>query len=70
MQEIDSPAGTQQLREVKPGSQELMLIVQRRYLEAMRDALVSERGVGAYSSETYRQAEAFLDGLEQRLGRT
>ncbi|WP_185443831.1 hypothetical protein [Kribbella qitaiheensis] len=31
------------------------------------DALVAERGIGAYSSETYRQVESFLDTLEQRL---
>ena len=41
-----------------------MGIVQRRYLDAMRDALVAERSIGAYSSETYRQVEALLDGLE------
>lgn len=44
-----------------------MGIVQRRYLDAMRDALVAERSIGAYSSETYRQVEALLDSLEHRF---
>ena len=39
---------------------------QGRYLDAMRDALVSERSIGAYSSATYRAVESLLDGLEQR----
>ncbi|WP_112238508.1 cation:proton antiporter [Kribbella monticola] len=60
-------AGTRQLRSARPDSHEQMLIVQRRYLDAMRDALVSERSIGAYSSETFRQVEGFLDSLEQRL---
>jgi CPA1 family monovalent cation:H+ antiporter len=52
---------------VKPDTQEVMLIVQRRYLDAMRDALIAERSIGAYSSETYRQVESFLDAVEQRF---
>ena len=40
------------------------MILQRRYLDAMRDALSTERSIGAYSSETYRQVEALLDSLE------
>lgn len=43
-------------------------ILQQRYLAAMRDALAHERGIGAYSSETYRQVEALLDSLEHRTG--
>ncbi len=52
---------------IKPDTQEVMLIVQRRYLDAMRDALIAERSIGAYSSETYRQVESFLDLMEQRF---
>jgi CPA1 family monovalent cation:H+ antiporter len=33
----------------------------------MRDALIAERGIGAYSTETYRRVEAFLDTMEQRF---
>ena len=51
----------------KPDSREQMGIVQRRYLDAMRDALVAERSIGEYSSETYRQVEALLDSLEHRF---
>ena len=47
---------------------ETTLILQRRYLDAMRDALTSERGIGAHSSETYRQVEAMLDSFEHRFG--
>ncbi len=36
----------------------------------MRDALASERSIGAYSSDTYRQVESLLDSLEQRMGTT
>ena len=42
--------------------------MQRRYLDAMRDALGSERSIGAYSSDTYRRVEALLDTLEHRIG--
>lgn len=42
--------------------------VQRRYLEAMREGLLRERSIGAYSSHTFHQAEQILDRLEQRLG--
>ncbi len=44
------------------------MILQRRYLDAMRDALSTERSIGAYSTETYRQVESLLDVLEQRFG--
>jgi CPA1 family monovalent cation:H+ antiporter len=42
-------------------------IVQRRYLDAMRDALTSERAIGVYSSQTYRHVEGMLDTMEYRL---
>ncbi len=45
------------------------LIIQRRYLNGMRDALASERSIGAYNSETYRKVESLLDSLEHRIGR-
>lgn len=48
---------------------EKAVIVQRRYVDAMRDALGAERSIGAYSSDTYRRVESLLDGFEQRLGR-
>ncbi|MEU6850570.1 sodium:proton antiporter [Actinacidiphila alni] len=46
-----------------------MTVVQNRYLDAMRDALVSERSIGVYSSDTYRQVEALLDSIEHRVRR-
>jgi NhaP-type Na+/H+ or K+/H+ antiporter len=57
----------QQLRQQKPGLREKSLLVQRLYLDTMREALLSERSIGAYTSETYAQAEALLDREEQRL---
>lgn len=58
---------TQPPREAaRPGSIEQTMILQRRYLDAMRDALNTERSIGAYSSATYRQVEALLDAIEQR----
>jgi len=51
----------------KPDSFEQMAVVQRRYLDAMRDALGSERSIGAYSSATYRQVESIIDAMEQRF---
>ncbi|MDO9457587.1 sodium:proton antiporter [Nocardioides sp.] len=61
--------GVRELRDAgRPGAIEQTMIIQRRYLDAMRDALASERGIGAYSSETYRQVEALLDTLEHRTG--
>jgi len=54
-------------RKSPPLRREQIDIIQRRYLDAMRDALVSERTIGAYSSETYRQVEHMLDSVEQRL---
>ncbi|MEV6286105.1 sodium:proton antiporter [Kribbella sp. NPDC051770] len=60
-------AGTRDLRETRADAHEQMMIVQRRYLDAMREALGAERGIGAYSSETYRQVESLLDTVEQRF---
>ena len=61
-------AGVSQDRESRPGSVEQTVILQRRYLDAMRDALSAERSIGAFSTETYRQVESLLDVLEQRFG--
>lgn len=60
-------SGTQQFRETKPDTREQMEVVQRRYLDAMREALGTERSVGAYSSDTYRHVQSFLDTVEQRF---
>ncbi|WP_110205495.1 cation:proton antiporter [Nocardioides daejeonensis] len=57
----------QHLRTTKPGTREKSLVVQRLYLDAMREALLVERSIGAYTSETYAAAEALLDREEQRL---
>lgn len=57
----------QALRRAKPGIREQSLLVQRLYLDAMRDALLAERSVGAYASEAYAKAEALLDREEHRL---
>jgi CPA1 family monovalent cation:H+ antiporter len=51
----------------KPDAIEQSIVVQRRYVDAMRDALVAERSVGAYTSATYRSVERFLDSMEQRF---
>ena len=60
--------GIRQERDTRPAALEQTLIIQRRYLDAMRDALASERSIGAYRSDTYRQVEAMLDAVEQRTG--
>ncbi|MEV5967595.1 sodium:proton antiporter [Kribbella sp. NPDC051952] len=60
-------SASQQTREARPDAIEQTLVLQRRYLDAMREALVAERSIGAYSSETYRQVESLLDSLEQRF---
>jgi CPA1 family monovalent cation:H+ antiporter len=61
-------AGVRRAQEARPGQREQAFIVQRRYVDAMRDALLHERSIGAYRSETFKQVEAFLDREEQRLG--
>ncbi|WGX97227.1 sodium:proton antiporter [Nocardioides sp. L-11A] len=52
----------------RPGQREQVFIIQRRYVDALRDGLLRERSVGAFSTETYKQVEAILDREEQRLG--
>ncbi len=56
-----------ELKKRKPDSWEKSLIVQRRYLAAMQDALWAERSIGAYSSATYAAAQALLDREERRM---
>lgn len=62
-------AGVRQVGGTRADVLEQSLILQRRYLDAMRDALNSERSIGAYSTETYRQVEGLLDAYEQRIDR-
>lgn len=50
-----------------PDQMEQIIALQRRDLDAMRDALLAERSIGAYSSETYRGIESMLDIEEQRF---
>jgi monovalent cation/hydrogen antiporter len=59
--------GVRQVRDSKPDTIEQTMILQRRYLDAMREALSAERSIGAYSSATYRRVESLLDGFEQRF---
>ncbi len=61
-------AGVRETREARPGTIEQTMIIQRRYLDAMREALSTERSIGAYSSQTYRQVESLLDVMEERFG--
>ncbi|HEY4571389.1 MAG TPA: sodium:proton antiporter [Kribbella sp.] len=63
-------SATQQYRGARAGNVEQTMIVQRRYLDAMRAALDAERSIGAYNSATYRQVESLLDALEQRFSLT
>lgn len=56
-----------ELKSRKPDSWERSLIVQRRYLDAMQEALWAERSIGAYPSGTYAAAQALLDREERRL---
>jgi len=60
-------SGSRQLLETKPDHRDQMTIIQNRYLDAMREALGTERSIGVYSSDTYRQVEGFLDAVEQRF---
>jgi hypothetical protein len=60
-------SGSRQLLETKPDTRDQLAIVQGRYLDAMREALGTERSIGVYSSDTYRQVQAFLDAVEQRF---
>lgn len=63
-------SGVRQAQGPRPDTLEQTLIIQRRYLDAMREGLASERSIGAYSSATYRQVEELLDSLEQRFSRS
>ncbi|GAA1672243.1 sodium:proton antiporter [Kribbella yunnanensis] len=45
-------SASRQAPAAKPDSFEQMAVVQRRYLDAMRDALGAERSIGAFSSDT------------------
>ena len=56
-----------ELAQRKPDSWERSMIVQRRYLAAMQEALWEERSIGAYSSGAYAAAQALLDREERRL---
>ncbi|MGN0063271.1 MAG: cation:proton antiporter [Nocardioides sp.] len=58
---------TTALKHRRPDSWERSLIVQRRYLEAMQEALWEERSIGAYSSATYAAAQGLLDREERRI---
>ncbi|WP_299051022.1 sodium:proton antiporter [uncultured Nocardioides sp.] len=60
-------AGVNERRTAPAGAIEQSLGIQRVYLDAMRDALASERRVGAYPTATYRRVESLLDAMEQRL---
>ncbi|MBC7278515.1 sodium:proton antiporter [Nocardioides sp.] len=60
-------AGVRDAPTIRPDVMEQTVILQVRYLDAMRDALAAERSIGAYSSHTYRKVEAMLDDMEKRL---
>ena len=60
-------AGVREVPSIRPDVMEQTVILQLRYLDAMRDALAAERSIGAYSSHTYRKVEAMLDDMEKRL---
>lgn len=60
-------AGVREAPRFRPAVREQTLILQNRYLDEMRAALVAERSIGAYSSQTYRKVEAVLDDMERRL---
>ncbi|MFC9691472.1 cation:proton antiporter [Kribbella sp. NPDC056951] len=60
-------SASRQAPAAKPDSFEQMAVVQRRYLDAMRDALGAERSIGAFSSDTYKQVEALIDTIEYRF---
>ena len=50
------------------GAADQMAEIYRRYIAALREALVEERSIGAYRSETYAKAQRMLDALETRGG--
>lgn len=60
-------ANRQQAPPAPPDAREKGLVLQRRYLDAYREALLEERSIGAYRTETLEAAQAMLDREEQRL---
>lgn len=48
---------------------DLVSAVLRRYLDALREALLDERSIGAYRTVTYGKVQALLDDLERRVER-
>ena len=51
----------------RPGLREQVVVLQRRYLDAMREALNEERSIGVYRTETFAHAQAILDRQERGL---
>lgn len=51
----------------RPGVREQSMVVQRRYIDAMRQALNEERSIGVYRTATFSTAESILDGQERFL---
>ncbi len=60
-------AGVREAPRLRPAALEQTMILQMRYLDAMREALAAERSIGAYSSHTYARVESILDDMEKRL---
>jgi CPA1 family monovalent cation:H+ antiporter len=60
-------AGQSAAREVAPDTVEQSLVIQQRYLDAMREALDDERRIGVYSTATYRSVQSMLDMFEGRF---
>lgn len=49
------------------GARERMVELQRRYLDAMREALVEEQSIGAFRTETYARIQLMLDRQETTM---
>ncbi|MFI5624366.1 cation:proton antiporter [Nocardioides sp. NPDC051685] len=60
-------AGVREAPRLRPAALEQTMILQMRYLDAMREALAAERSIGAYSSHIYARVESILDDMEKRL---
>lgn len=52
--------------QTRPGDRDQMIELQRRYVDALREALLDERSIGSYRSETYLKVQSVLDALERR----
>ena len=52
-----------------PDLHQQLISVTNIYLDAMRDALLEERGIGAYSATTLSRAQAILDREFQGIAR-